>query len=95
MCRNGINCQNIEWTSGYMAIEWIGFTYLLESVSCEQTNGFEERQKNVEEKSAWGRPMRPLKIPCEGINRNCTLKDKPAYFRKEDSQFEDQELNME
>ena len=37
----------------------------------------------------------PLKIPSGKINRNCTLKDRCAYFRKEDSQFEDDELNME
>ena len=36
-----------------------------------------------------------MKIPCEGISRKCALKDRNAYYYKEDSQFEDDELNME
>ena len=39
--------------------------------------------------------MWPLMIPCEGIHRSCALKDACAYFYEEDSQFEDEELNME
>lgn len=38
--------------------------------------------------------MRPLKIPSEGINRNCALKDRCVYVCKEDSQFEEGELNV-
>ena len=37
----------------------------------------------------------PLKIPCGGIKTNYALKDRCAYFCKEDSQFERDELNME
>ena len=39
--------------------------------------------------------MMPSKIPCGEINRNCTLNNRCAYFCKEDSQFEDDELNTE
>ena len=39
--------------------------------------------------------MRPLKIPWSKINRNCVLKGRCAHLCKEDSPYENDELNME
>ena len=55
----------------------------------------QKETEKVEEKLAWAGPMMPLKIPCGGVNRNCTLKDICACFCKEEIQFENDELNME
>ena len=54
----------------------------------------QKETEKVQEKLTWAWFMMPLKIPCGGINRNCTLKDRCAYFCKQDSKFEDDELNM-
>ena len=47
MDRSRINFQNTAWGAEQMTVVWRNFEYLLESVSCERTNGFEKRQKNL------------------------------------------------
>ena len=39
--------------------------------------------------------MRPLMIPCEGINRNCALRGIYAYFCSRNRQHEDKELDTQ
>ena len=53
------------------------------------------KDRKIKEKSAYAGVMRPLKIPCGKIDRNCALEGRCAYCCKEDSQYEDEELHMQ
>ena len=50
-----------------------------------------KKDRQIQEKSAWPQ-VRPSKIQCEKIDRNCALKGSCAYFHGRNRQYDGKEL---